>query len=56
MQFPSITQHCVIEEQEDHIVVAIRIPKSEIANNLHLLAGLANVVPRVSSESIADLG
>ena len=56
MNFSSITQNCVIEEQDDHIVIAIRIPKSEIAANIHLLAGLANVVPRVSSESIAEIG
>lgn len=56
MNFPSLTQHCVIEEQEDHLVIAIRIPKAEIAANIHLLAGLVCSVPRIAGESTAELG
>jgi hypothetical protein len=54
--FPTITNHCVIDEQDDHIVIAIRIPKTEIAANALLLAGLAKVAPQWSSEPVADLG
>lgn len=45
MDFPSITNHCVIEDQDDHLVIAIRIPKAEIVANIHLLAALATVKP-----------
>ena len=54
--FPSITQHCVIEEQDDHVVIALRVPKSEIADNIHFLAGLANVVPRVENHRTVHPG
>ena len=55
MLFPSITRNCIIEEQDDHIVVAIRIPKAEIANNIHFLAALADVVPTVGSPCAAEI-
>jgi hypothetical protein len=32
---------CIIEEQDDHLVLAVRVPKALIASNLHLLAALA---------------
>ena len=51
MIFPSITNHCIIEEHDDHMVLAIRIPKAEIAKNIHLLAALADVVPTVAVRS-----
>jgi hypothetical protein len=56
VNFPSITNHCIIEDQEDRIVVAIRIPKSEIAGNMHFLAGLADIVPTVDSTRAAEIG
>jgi hypothetical protein len=36
------TDGCIIEEQKDHLVVALRIPKSVIADNLHLFVELAD--------------
>ena len=50
MIFPSFKNHCIVEHQEDHVVIAIRIPKSEIAENIHLLAALADMVPKENSE------
>ena len=50
MIFPSFTKHCVVEHQDDHVVIAIRIPKSEIADNIHLLAALADLVPKDEHE------
>ena len=32
---------CIIEEQPDHLVVAIRVPKETIRNNLAFLTALA---------------
>lgn len=34
---------CVVDEQPAHIVVQIRLPRETITNNLHFLAGLAEV-------------
>jgi hypothetical protein len=55
MRLPSITRHCIIEDQDDHIVVAIRIPKAEIANNIHLLAALADIVPTLGKAAAAEI-
>jgi hypothetical protein len=30
---PSLSHNCIIEEQPDHLVVAVRIPKATIAAN-----------------------
>jgi hypothetical protein len=39
---PSINvDSCIIEEQDDHLVLAIRIPKATIVANLPVLAALA---------------
>jgi hypothetical protein len=39
---PSINlDSCIIEEQDDHLVVALRIPKATIAKNVPFLACLA---------------
>ena len=39
---PSINvDSCIIEEQEEHLVIALRIPKSLIASNMSFLAALA---------------
>jgi len=39
---PSIgVDSCIIEEQEDHLVLAIRVPKATIAANLAFLGALA---------------
>jgi hypothetical protein len=39
---PSIgVDACIIEEQDDHIVLAIRIPKSTIETNLPVFEALA---------------
>ena len=51
---PSINvDGCIIEDQEDHLVVAIRIPKATISSNLALFAALAGrcgmAIPRVWS-------
>jgi hypothetical protein len=51
---PSINvDSCIIEEQEDHLVLAIRVPKAKIAANLAVLGALANccgrAIPRVWS-------
>jgi hypothetical protein len=38
---PSINvDGCIIEEQDDHLVLAIRVPKATIANNLALFAAI----------------
>jgi hypothetical protein len=55
MRLPSITHNCIIEDQEDHIVVAIRISKAEIANNIHFLAALADIVPTVGKAAAAEI-
>jgi hypothetical protein len=40
---PSIgVDSCIIEEQEDHLVLAIRIPKATIISNLAVLGALAD--------------
>lgn len=39
---PSLSHNCIIEEQEHHIVVAIRIPKATLAENMALFAALAD--------------
>jgi hypothetical protein len=36
------TDGCIIQEQDDHLVLAIRIPKATIGANLHLFAALAD--------------
>lgn len=42
--FPSFKEDgCVIEEQEDHLVLAVRIPKTTINANMALLAVLADL-------------
>ena len=51
---PSINvDSCIIEEQDDHLVLAIRVPKATIVSNLALFAALANccgvAIPRVWS-------
>jgi len=51
---PSINvDSCIIEEQEDHLVLAIRLPKATIVANLALFNSLANccgrAIPRVWS-------
>jgi hypothetical protein len=50
---PSITGNCIIEEQDDHMVVALRIPKALVVSNLAVFAALANccgvAIPRVWS-------
>jgi hypothetical protein len=39
---PSINvDGCIIEEQPDHLVLAIRVPKATIVSNLSLLGALA---------------
>jgi hypothetical protein len=39
---PSINvESCIIEEQDDHLVLAVRVPKATIANNMALLGALA---------------
>jgi hypothetical protein len=51
---PSINvDSCIIEEQEDHLVLAIRVPKATIVSNLALFGALAGccgmAIPRVWS-------
>jgi hypothetical protein len=51
---PSINvDGCIIEEQDDHLVLAIRVPKATIMANLALFNALANccgvAIPRVWS-------
>jgi hypothetical protein len=51
---PSIgVDSCIIEEQDDHLVLAIRIPKATIVSSLPFLAALAarcgRAIPRVWS-------
>jgi hypothetical protein len=51
---PSINvDGCIIEEQDDHLVLAIRVPKAKIVSSLPLLAALANccgrAIPRIFS-------
>jgi hypothetical protein len=51
---PSINvDGCIIEEQDDHLVLAIRMPKATIASNIALLAAMADycgvAIPRVWS-------
>jgi hypothetical protein len=51
---PSINvDSCISEEQEDHLVLAIRVPKSTIFSNIALLAAMIDAagvaVPRVWS-------
>jgi hypothetical protein len=42
--FPSFREDCcVIEEQEDHLVLAVRIPKATIAANLALFSAFADL-------------
>jgi hypothetical protein len=39
---PSINvDACIIEEQDDHLVVAIRVPKATIVSNLAFLGAMA---------------
>jgi hypothetical protein len=51
---PSINvDGCIIEEQDDHLVIAIRVPKAKIASNRALLGALADccgvAIPKVWS-------
>jgi hypothetical protein len=40
---PSINvDSCIIEEQDDHLMLAIRMPKATIASNIALLAAMAD--------------
>ena len=40
---PSINvDSCIIEEQEDHLVIAIRVPKATVANNLAMFVAMAD--------------
>jgi hypothetical protein len=40
---PSISvDGCIIEEQDDHLVLAIRVPKATIASNMALFAAMAD--------------
>jgi hypothetical protein len=58
------TDGCIIEDQADHLVLAIRVPKSTIAANVHLFAALANhvggeidaptIAPRSSSNVVLN--
>jgi hypothetical protein len=41
--FPSFKDSCVIEEQDDHLVLAVRIPKVTINSNMALLAVLSDL-------------
>jgi hypothetical protein len=41
---PSLVTNCIIEEQEDHLVIAVRVPRSVIKKNVSLLAALADIV------------
>jgi hypothetical protein len=44
MGMPSIQNDgCIIEEQHDHLVIALRVPKELISANLPLLAALAEL-------------
>jgi hypothetical protein len=44
MGMPSIqTDGCIIEEQPDHLVIALRVRKDLISDNLHLMAALAEL-------------
>jgi hypothetical protein len=52
---PSIqTDGCVIEEQPDHLVLAIRVPRKLISDNLPLLAALADCAAPGSGRVIAE--
>ena len=34
---------CIIEEQENHLVIAIRVPKATIAGNIPVFAAMAKI-------------
>jgi hypothetical protein len=38
---PSIAGNCIIEDQGDHLIVALKIPKATIQDNLPLFGALA---------------
>lgn len=45
-----VSDACIIEEQKEHLVVALRIPKSTILNNHALLCALSECATRTSHE------
>jgi hypothetical protein len=48
-----MTEACIIQEQEEHLVLAVRIPKAVIEANLPLLAGLVRRVGGKNAQGTA---